>query len=180
MHPFLAHYTKVVQFASDVSQDSCVIAETKISIFLVTDRPLIKFHLPSVSFSKWIVYITNSLQLNSFTFHFYLQQRQGSRDERGLLLRAHSSTFWRRCSPKLGTRTYSCAKRWRWKSIYLSPECRWVNEKLIEVNTYFRFEKKNTAVCETPKENWHFMSNIFFKWWNCCCVDLTMWKIVYA
>lgn len=62
---------------------------------------------------------------NFNTFHFVQQQRQGNRDEKGLLLRAPSWTFWRRCSPKLATRTSSCAKRWRWKSTCRSLESRW-------------------------------------------------------
>lgn len=60
-----------------------------------------------------------------------LQRRQGSREERGLLLRARSSTSWRRCSVKRGIRTYSCAKKWLSKSIYLSRVYRWVAKKLL-------------------------------------------------
>lgn len=113
-------------------------------------------------------YIINTFY--SFIFHAFLQQRRGSRGERGLLLRAHSSTFWRRCSPKLDTRTYSCARRWRWKSIYLSPECRWVNRTSAIFGKWSMWRNilgmgKKFFVyfffCETPKPKRHFISNTF-------------------
>jgi len=62
---------------------------------------------------------TNTFASKTHAFRIYAAQvTRASNAENGQRSREHSWTYWRLCSRRHAIRTYSCARRWPWKSVY--------------------------------------------------------------